>query len=189
MKNFFKDSLKLRFIFLITQTLLCNAILLLAVSHFLTFMVFNNFIEGGYNSRVAYGIISGVLLIFSMCFIILNKHFYHKYEFYRVTIAEKILARNGLLTAQFIRPSNIKVETKVELGSLTYHKSIKEISNSIDIVMRNGRIVLSENGDLDTKFYIYGRDEANVKIAHFKVDNIKELRHQKEIRSSEPESN
>lgn len=151
-------------------------------------MVFNDFVDGVYSSTSAYAIISLVLLIFSICFIFLNKQFYEKYQFYKVTIAEKILARNGLLTAQFIKPSNIKVEAKVELGSLSYHNSIKEISNSVDVAINNGRIVLSEHGDLDTKFYIYGRESANVKIAQFRVENINELRHEQNVASNEPES-
>lgn len=186
MKSFFQDNLKVKFSFLIIQTLLCNALLLLAVSHLLTFMIFNHFNQDAYSQGTTYAVISLVLLIFSICFIFLNKQFYEKYQFYKVTIAEKVLARNGILTAQFIRPANIKVETKVELGSLSYHQSIKEINSCIDVAIRNGRILLGENNNLDTKFYIYGREETNVKIAQFRMENINELKHEKNKESTEP---
>lgn len=186
MRTFFQDNLRLKFTFLIMQTLLCNALLLLAVSHFTTFMIFNHFGQETYSQGAIYTIVSLILLIFSICFIYLNKQFYEKYQFYQVTIAEKILSDNGILTGQFIRPANIKIDTKMELGSLSYHQSIKEVNKCIDVAIRNGRILLGEENNLETKFYIYGREKTNVKIAQFRIEHINELRHEINTESTEP---
>lgn len=116
----------------------------------------------------------------------MNKQFQAKYLFYKVTIAEKVLARNGILTAQFIRPPNIDVQSKVELGSINYHESFKELNQCIDTAICSGRILISENDSLETKFYIFGREATNVQIAKFKVENIKELSHAKNTKNEEP---
>ena len=185
MKSFFQDNLRLRFLFLITQTVLCNALLLLAVSHFLTYLMYPHIVQTELNPSSTYAVNSFVLIIFSISFIFMNKQFYVKYLFYKVTIAEKILARNGIFTAQFIRPPNIDVQSKVELGSLNYHESFKELNQCIDIAIRSGRILISENDTLETKFYIFGREATNVQIAKFKVENIKELSHAKNTENEE----
>lgn len=189
MKEFFRDNLKLRFVFLIIQTILCNALLLVAVSHFLTFLFYYHMAQEKFSQQTAYFLVSLVLMIFSCCFVYLNKQFYAKYLFYKITIAEKILARNGILTAQFIRPRNINVVTNVELGSLNYHSGFKELNTCIEVAMKSGRILISENNDLETRFYIFGREQTNVKIANFKAQDINELVHEKNVESVEPEAN
>lgn len=186
MTNLFKDNLKLRFLFLIVQTVLCNALLLLAVSHFITFPVYEHISQDSVGHHSAYALISFILIIFSSCFIYMNKQFYAKYLFYKVTIAEKILSRNGILTAQFIRPPNIDVKSKVELGSLSYHESFKELNACIDTAIQSGRILIGEDDTFETKFYIFGREATNVRIAKFKVEKINELSHAKNTENEEP---
>lgn len=169
-----KDNLKVHYLFLVTQCLLCNAILLLGFSNFVNFLYYQKLNETVFNQTGSYIFMSFVFLIFSILFCFLNLRFKARWDFLKLSMAEKRLLRLGYYSATYIKPT-IPIKNNSNLGSMSYHKAIVQVDKDIDLMISNGRILLEKEGKPSSRFYVFTERESRLKVVTFNDYEFKDL--------------
>lgn len=172
--NNLKDNLKVHYLFLVTQCLLCNAILLLGFSNFVNFLYYQKLNETVFNQTGSYIFMSFVFLIFSILFCFLNVRFKARWDFLKLSMAEKRLLRLGYYSATYIKPT-IPIKNNSNLGSMSYHKAIIQVDKDIDLMINNGRILLEKDGKPSSRFCVFTETESKLKVVTFNDYEFKDL--------------
>lgn len=169
-----KDNLKVHIAFLIAQCVLCNAILLFGFSHFVNFLYYQELNEKVFNQTGSYVFMSVVFFIFSVFFFFLNVRFKSKLDFFRIAMAEKRLLKLGYYSASYIKPT-IPIKSNHGLGSMSYHKAIKQVDEDINLMMNNGRIVIEKEGMPSSRFCVFTERESKLQVVTFNDCEFKDL--------------
>ena len=169
-----KDNFKVHIAFLVSQCALCNAILVFGFSNFVNFLYYQKINEQVFNQTGSYIFMSIVFLIFSILFFILNVKFKAKLDFFRIAMAEKRLLGLGYYSASYIKPT-IPIKSNHALGSMNYHKAIKQVDADIELMMKNGRIVIEKDGKPSSRFCVFTERESKLQVVTFNDCEFKDL--------------